>query len=43
MSEQNSATQFGEKLHKWIGIGSIAGVLLVTVILALTGSIEAAL
>ena len=39
MSHSNEPTELGEKLHKWIGWGSVGGVAIVVVILAITGAI----
>tara|TARA_Y100001934_G_scaffold280396_1_gene386994 strand:- start:2966 stop:3079 length:114 start_codon:yes stop_codon:yes gene_type:complete len=35
----NEPTELGEKLHKWIGIGSVGGVAIIVIILAVTGGL----
>ena|GEM_PF-5096740 len=39
MSQMNEPTELGEKLHKWIAIGSIGGVAIIVIILAATGTL----
>jgi len=39
MSQDNEPTELGEKLHKWIGWGSMGVVAIIVVLLAITGAI----
>ncbi len=42
MSERNTPSKLGERLHKWIAIVSIGGVALLTLALAVLGGIAPA-
>lgn len=42
MSEQDEPSVLGERLHRWIAIGSIGGVALLTLVLAVMGGIAPA-
>ena len=42
MSEHNTPSELGERLHRWIAIASIGGVALLTLVLAVVGAIAPA-
>ncbi len=42
MPERNAPSELGDKLNKWIGIASIGGVALLTLVLAIAGGIAPA-
>ena len=42
MSERNTPSARGERAHKWIMLGSIVGIAVLTLVLSVTGVLEPA-